>query len=436
MKYPDRNVLIAILIPSLLFTIVIAWPASLYFLNDDFIHLPKSAKFILGQNNSARHLGDLSLWADWKITGTNPTGYHLSNLLIHLVNTLLMGQLLIILIRHFKTGIPKAVPWLAAILFLIYPFHSEGLFWIIGRSVSLSTVFILATLICFFRSGEGVIYKIGTVLFFTLGLFSYEQIWFVPVYTLLAWVLLKKQGLPNRNYAFLSAVLVALLVLYMPFRYLLIDEILNKYEALHLFSFNPGKLGVNYAKLLLRSITPFASSVKYFFLYAALLMAILSVVAVQIISRKKADGLWTFLLVCWLISLVPFISLGISISGYESDRFLYLPSVFFCAWLVYSIHLFLKEKPAVYFNSAFMAVFIFFGYYFAQAGHDYRVAGKLGRHTIEKVCSAGVETIELDTLPITFKGIPVLRYGLDDAILWLCPDQANKKVDIKETINY
>ena len=66
-----------------------AWPGDLYFLNDDFLHIPKAVKGELGQNNSLRPIGDLSLFFDAMWSGTNAFGYHFTNLIIHLSNMLL-----------------------------------------------------------------------------------------------------------------------------------------------------------------------------------------------------------------------------------------------------------------------------------------------------------------------------------------------------------
>jgi tetratricopeptide (TPR) repeat protein len=81
----------------------------------------------------------LSLMADSQLFGVSPGGYHLTNLLLHIINTLLL---------FFFLGKATGKPWqsgFAAALFALHPLHVESVAWIAQRKDVLSTSFWLLT---------------------------------------------------------------------------------------------------------------------------------------------------------------------------------------------------------------------------------------------------------------------------------------------------
>jgi len=77
----------------------------------------------------------LSWMLDYQIFGLNPQGFHLMNLLFHVMNTIL---LFLIFHRMTKTLWPSAF---VACLFAIHPLHVESVAWITERKDVLSTFF-------------------------------------------------------------------------------------------------------------------------------------------------------------------------------------------------------------------------------------------------------------------------------------------------------
>lgn len=85
-----------------------------------------------------RPLVTVSYALDAQWSGTRPVGYHLTNLALHtLASVLLLGVL-----RRF--GLPRAVATLAAILFAVHPALAAAVAWIPGRNDSLLAVFALS----------------------------------------------------------------------------------------------------------------------------------------------------------------------------------------------------------------------------------------------------------------------------------------------------
>lgn len=124
---------------------------------DDFIHDPHNlwqviSLQVLGQDvmDFNRPAMLLSLMLDALFWGKNPFGYHLSNVLIHTINVLLLFLLLL----HFsnRTATADAGQWgavgafLGALFFAVHPINTEAVCCVSYREDLLVTFFLLAAL--------------------------------------------------------------------------------------------------------------------------------------------------------------------------------------------------------------------------------------------------------------------------------------------------
>ena len=82
----------------------------------------------------------LSLMLDADLSGPSPRGYHITNVLLHVANTLI---LFVLLTRATGGAIKSAI---VAGLFGLHPLHVESVAWIAERKDVLSTLFGLASL--------------------------------------------------------------------------------------------------------------------------------------------------------------------------------------------------------------------------------------------------------------------------------------------------
>jgi len=123
----------------------------------------------------------LSLMLDYELFGLNPTGYHLINLLFHVVNTLL---LFLVLRRMTKRLWPSAF---VACLFAIHPLHVESVAWVTERKDVLSTFFWMLTLGAYSYYVESPGWKryVFVLLFFVVGLLSKPMLITLPFVLLL-----------------------------------------------------------------------------------------------------------------------------------------------------------------------------------------------------------------------------------------------------------
>ena len=101
----------------------------------------------------------LTLGLDYLLWGTNPFGYHLTNLFLHSANAVFFFFLARLLLkRAFKLANDKSnirldlAAGLAALLFSIHPLRVESVVWATERRDVLSGLFFLLTLYCYVRS--------------------------------------------------------------------------------------------------------------------------------------------------------------------------------------------------------------------------------------------------------------------------------------------
>ena len=86
----------------------------------------------------------LSFLLEYHLFKLNPFGYHLTNLILHLLNCLLLFWLIFIL-----TG-KISIAWITAIFFGIHPLQVESVAWISERKNVLYAFFFLGAMICYF----------------------------------------------------------------------------------------------------------------------------------------------------------------------------------------------------------------------------------------------------------------------------------------------
>ena len=123
----------------------------------------------------------LSLMLDWQLFGLNAGGYHLTNLLFHIVNTLL----LFIVLKEMTNAVWQSA--FVAALFALHPLHVESVAWVSERKDVLSIFFWILTMWAYLRYVNRP--KIGRylliVVFLALGLMSKPMLVTMPFILLL-----------------------------------------------------------------------------------------------------------------------------------------------------------------------------------------------------------------------------------------------------------
>lgn len=134
----------------------------------------------------------LSFALNYKISGQEASAFILTNILLHLLNTLLVFRLMQ---RWMKGWIPAGM---VALLFAIHPMHVEPVVWISTRSSALYSLFYLAGLLAwdkYLEKGLQTKHYLLALLFATLSLFSKSMAATFPL------ILLVMDYLKNRKFS-------------------------------------------------------------------------------------------------------------------------------------------------------------------------------------------------------------------------------------------
>lgn len=105
---------------------------------------------------SGRPLVNLSFAINYAFGGLNPIGYHLVNVVIHFLTSLLVWAIVrrTLLLPYFANRFATSANWLAfavAMLWALHPLHTEAVIYATQRTELMMAVFYLATLYCSLR---------------------------------------------------------------------------------------------------------------------------------------------------------------------------------------------------------------------------------------------------------------------------------------------
>ncbi len=392
---------------SLLFVMYLGNPSNYYFLNDDFVHIPQAAELnFLNDSSFIRPVSNFSLWVDYIIWGKDAYGYHLTNLIIHFVNVILVFFTSKVLFRYFDDDnkfLLKSI--LSCTLFLVYAFHSESIFWILGRGSSLNTLFFLCSLLCFLKSQKSYLYFTLSLIFFSVGLFTYELIWVLPIIVTLLYIFQKIRT----RLEFVIAIWISF-ILFLLFKFFLLNQGVETYELGAIKNLNLKALFYNYNTLLARSfLPPFDSSTLFLLFYLALIS-----VLILVIFKWRNNHLILFSFFGIIISLLPAITLGIDTHDTESERFIYLATFFV---IIFIVEVFSKMQIKFLFVGMILLIFIHC-ILLQNAATSYRFSSEVSRKSLECI-GEGNQKITAINLPMQYKGALIFRKGFGEAVEWI-----------------
>jgi Tfp pilus assembly protein PilF len=290
----------------------------------------------------------LSFMLDYQLYGLNAGGYHLTNLILHILSTILLFRLF-----NRMTGEIWKSAFVAA-LFALHPLHVESVAWVSERKDVLSAFFWLLTLCIYvYYTEKPVVKRYLLVLFaFILALMSKPMVVSLPFIMILLdyWPLkrfeLKKDNLimwqlkEKMPFLVLSAILV-ITTLYIP------DN--NDLEQLP-FGLRYANAPVSFMTYLENTFMPNDLAVCYPFsdqipfrhsLGALLLIIFISAVVIAMIKRLP------YLFVGWFwyfITIIPVIGIVHIADFAMADRYYYLPSIGISVILAWGIPLLFPNK--------------------------------------------------------------------------------------------
>ena len=275
----------------------------------------------------------ISLMLDYQLYGLSPGGYHITNLILHILSTLLLFGLF-----YRMTGAIWKSAFVAA-LFSLHPMHVESVAWISERKDVLSTFFWMLTLCLYvYYTEKPAIKRYLLVLFsFILALLSKPIVVTLPVIMILLdyWPLRRFESkkdnlilwqLKEKIPLFILSFILVIITFYTPNE----QEVFSKGFSLNSRLANAL---INFITYLAKTFWPTNLAIYYPFpphfslwqILGASLLIIVICLGVVFMARRLP-----YLFIGWmwyLITIVPVIGIIQIGSHVMADRYHYLPSI-------------------------------------------------------------------------------------------------------------
>ena len=290
----------------------------------------------------------LSLMLDNHLFGLNASGYHMTNLILHILSTLLLFWLF-----NRMTGALWKSAFVAA-FFALHPMHVESIAWIAERKDVLSAFFWMLTLCLYVYYTENP--NIGryclVLLSFACGLMSKSMVVTLPLIMILLdyWPLGRFEAKKDNFLLWQLKEKILFFILSIIFSIITILSQPNSTEKGFSLASRLANAVVSFIIYLKKTFWPSDMVVFYpfpeqipFLQVSGALFLIIIISSSVIIIRKNSP----YLLVGWLwyaITIMPVI--GIIQIGYfaMADRFHYLPSIGLAVMLAWGIPALMKNK--------------------------------------------------------------------------------------------
>jgi protein O-mannosyl-transferase len=286
-------------------------------------------------SHNIRPMLKVSYTLNW-LSGSGLFGFHLFNLSVHIINTLLVYFISLRFLSGKELQPYKNAALLAALLFGLHPVQTEAVTYISGRSVSLMSMFYLASMLAYIvgtEKSKGLLTYVLSPVFFILAVLTRETALTLPA-ALLLWDLFQRreEGLGKilrRQGAHWIMCIIILGAVVLNVKY---EELLNfSYDLRgikdNLFSQFNG-LGYLLSRLLVINGLNIDPDIPAFTAWTPVLMvkaaSILSMIALALVSLKKNRWLsfgilWFFLQLSPTNSIIPRLDIA-------NERHMYLPA--------------------------------------------------------------------------------------------------------------
>ena len=315
-------------------------------------------------------VADSILFVLFKLFGTHTTGWFLSAIFLHSLNAFLIILVGFQLNTAFSLNSSRALAFAPGLLFLLSPFQTEVILWtprIVNYSIAVVFLLLSVYYMIKYSRAEKNIQLLLFHLFFVCAILSFETALCFPAIPVCYFLFLRfVQGAAIRIRSILLKILLpqtAILFLYFLTCKLWLGEWILHYGASAHLSFSPTLVAGTLVKYLAKFLLfyRYLPDSRHDFLHGLLqtdisnsitvwiLMAVLLLLGSFLFFRlfqknKNGTVLLLLLLLSFLITLVPVINLDTTFVGaIFTDRYGYLPSVFFYLLITTSIYMLLKR---------------------------------------------------------------------------------------------
>jgi len=290
-----------------------------------------------------RPLLAVSCMLDYTIWRDKPFGYHLTNLIFHILVSILVFLFVQMLSKN------RLISFSSALLFSVHPIHTESVSFISGRVDVLPLAFLLLSLILFLKyvsNNKLILYLLSLFCFFISLLFKEMAVTLPLIVLVMDYLFVSKRKIKDvmKNFPRFHLGFFAVFGLYFLIRIYTIDWSSVIANMRYCSNFLPGKshywrlftaikILTFYVRLL---FFPYALKTDYFFSPAnslselvvflgAILLLLLVVIAIK---NVKHSPILSFSILWFFITVLP-VSNIFPMGNIFAERYMYIPSVGF-----------------------------------------------------------------------------------------------------------
>ncbi len=284
---------------------------------------------------------------DYALWGLKPFGFHLTNIIIHVINSLLFFKLLLLIFAGGKgnlTGAKLFAVLFGGLIFAVHPIHTEAVTWVSGRTDSLSFTFFTSSFIYYIKylREQKVYFLVLLLLFYVLALLSKEMAITLPV-VLILFDIAENKGLSVKlikERFSVYFILFAASVLYLSLRWFILKDIPQRETYFYFYGKDAFTSLLTmlqtlplYFRLLIVPIgllyhyngyLPYVNSITAPDVIIALVFIIVMAAITAYFFRKSP--LISFSILLFFAALLPVMNI-VPTMNFMAERFLYIPSI-------------------------------------------------------------------------------------------------------------
>jgi tetratricopeptide (TPR) repeat protein len=368
---------------------------------------------------------------DFAIWGLNPFGFHLTNVIIHVINSVLFLYFLFLLFKQ-KNGDYSKDKFIAvlagALLFAVHPVRTEAVAWISGRTDSLFFTFFITAFIYFFKyeaSGK-LKHIILMLLFYIFSLLSKEMAITFPVLVILYDIIVNKRydKMSIFKNVRIYTLLICISILYLFHRWLILQDIPQRESYFYFY----GKDTVTLIATMLQTVPlyvrltlvpvdllyhyngylPYLSSLTELNALLGAALTIILIVSGVIICKRFP--LLAFSILLFLIALIPVMNI-VPTMNYMAERFLYLPAISFSIIVSMLLLNYRTAKFGKVLTILFFLIIVLFSYMTISRNADWKdndtlfmsAAGKPGTVLLTNIGNIFANKQQFDTAAVYYR---------------------------------
>ena len=416
-----------------------------FFLSDDFVLVALFSQLgpwglwvnqQHGQSLFFRPVLSLISFLDYQAWGTNAFGYHLTNFLFHLMNSLWVGLIAFFLGKYLKLELNyrRLLPYLSAFVFLLLPSHTEVVSWISARTDGAAAFFGLLSFVLYLA--YKVYYKpklllISASVFFAALLSKESAVTYPGLIILFEFYeyFIKRN---NRNILAgrfsICALYIWMLLIYFLSRFLKLGELVGGYgEEVHL-SFNWTGILENLVIYPTRTfLPPQPESTFTFWSVAFLGLVALFLLALRVCWMRRPQfsevpGILVYLIAAFFTLVLPAITVSVSAIDTQGERYLYFASGFASIFLAIVLIVILQKLALILILSA--AILLYFCTSVYALNQNWDAAAKISEGILVSLQEMPKDRVIINSLPDNYRGAYIYRTGLIQGLFLF--DESNK----------